>query len=40
MVKENLTDDEILIEVMKIVAESGSSDSLIVCILSHGSEGE
>lgn len=38
--KENLTDDEILHEVKAIVARSGSSDSLIVCILSHGSEGE
>lgn len=37
--KENLTDSEILLEVQEIVAKSGSSDSLIVCILSHGSEG-
>ncbi|XP_037036990.1 caspase-8-like isoform X2 [Bradysia coprophila] len=37
--KDNLTDDEIRHEVKEIVAKSGSADSLIVCILSHGSEG-
>lgn len=37
--KENLRDDQILDEVKQIVTKSGSSDSLIVCILSHGSEG-
>jgi len=37
--KDNLTDAEIVKEIEDIVAKSGSSDSLIVCILSHGSKG-
>lgn len=40
IVRENLTDIEIVKEIEGVVSRSCKSDSLIVCILSHGSEGE